>query len=79
MLTTKDTDCRDRTGWVDKRTDIDAGFFSKAEDTLLLAAVKKFAQEHKLPQDDLSWVHTRKPSKDKEHTYLRRLSTAVRS
>ena len=47
------------------RSDIKSGPFSKAEDDLLLEAVKAYAQRHRLPQDDLSWASSELPKAKK--------------
>lgn len=39
-----------------RRADVKHGPFSKAEDAALLAALRGFAEQHGLDQQDLSWV-----------------------
>lgn len=62
-----------RESWRDdwkRTTSVKAGAFSKAEDDALLAAVREYAEEHHLPQDDLSWaMHMSKVKKETSQRY----------
>jgi hypothetical protein len=73
-------DCRSgayREAWeIDaKRKDVKSGPFSKAEDELLLEAVREYGRQHNLPLDDLSWAGDF--TKMKKATNQKHKSTAI--